>query len=119
MKHTEIEIKLDKVRHLKFGHNALCAMEEALGGPMTASVLYSHRGQRAMLYAGLLHEDERLTLEQSGLFFDDHDPVYIMGKIREAVSGTGPDLADRHTSRIQDVIVDDLRNNGLIRPAPT
>jgi hypothetical protein len=92
MKRTEIEIKLDKVRHLKFGHNALCAMEETLG-ELVPEVLDSHRGQRAMLYAGLVHEDERLTLEDAGRFFDDHDPAYIMGKIREAVSG--PDLADQ------------------------
>ncbi|SRR6266568_7079589 len=119
MKRTEIEIKLDKVRHLKFGHNAFCAMEEALGS-MTVAVLDSHRGQRAMLFAGLLHEDERLTLEQAGQFFDDHDAGYIMGKIREAVSGTEPDLADRdRTAKIQDVIVDDLRNNGPIRQALT
>ena len=87
MKRTEIEIKLDKVRHLKFGHNALCAMEEAVGGLMTAEILDSHRGQRAMLYAGLLHEDEQLTLEQAERFFDDHGADYIMRKINEAVGG--------------------------------
>ena len=90
MKRTEIEIKLDKVRHLKFGHNALCAMEEVLGGPMTETVLASHRGQRALLYAGLLHEDRRLTLEQAGNFFDDFDPAYIMNRIGDAIKASQP-----------------------------
>ena len=84
-----IEIQLDRPRHLKFDHNAFCLLDEVLN-PMTETVLASHRGQRALLYAGLLHEDRRLTLEQAGNFFDDFDPAYIMNRIGDAIKASQP-----------------------------
>jgi hypothetical protein len=83
-----VEIHLDRPRHLKFNHNAFCTMEDVLNVPkeaLTKKLLLTHRGQRAMLYAALLHEDARLTLNQAGQFFDDYDPAHIMDRITEAM----------------------------------
>ena len=94
MNRTDVEIKLDKVRHLKFGHNAFCAMEEVLGGFLTGEVLATARGQRAMLFAGLVHEDSTLTVERTGQFFDEYDPIEIMSKVDEAMRVSRPDLKE-------------------------
>jgi hypothetical protein len=91
--HGRVEINLDKVRHLKFSHNGFCVLDEILN-PLTPEVLKTHRGQRALLYAGLVHEDRGLTLEQAGNFFDDHDPAYIMNKIAEAMEAARPSVKD-------------------------
>lgn len=63
-------------RLLRFDMNALCALEEALGLSITDfdPGKAGFRGQRALLWAGLLHEDEqfakgypaRLTVAQVG-----------------------------------------------------
>jgi len=84
-----VAIQLDRPRYLKFDHNAFCVMEEVLN-PLTPAVLASHRGQRALLYAGLLHEDKALTLERAGNFFDDYDPSVIMKTIAEAIEASRP-----------------------------
>lgn len=89
-----VEIKLDKKRMLKFDFNAYCTLEDTLAislaevsNPMSLGL----RAHRAMLYCGLLHEDDNLTLAEVGQFFDDYDRKYILDKIVEAVKAANPE----------------------------
>lgn len=64
-----IPIVLDRQRHLLLNLNAYCIAEEITGVnyiQKTASGDLSMRDLRALLYAGLLHEDPKLTLSQVG-----------------------------------------------------
>jgi hypothetical protein len=66
MEKNTVAIMLDKERHLYFDVNSLVALEEAgvefseLDGKIKTSAL------RKIIWAGLLHEDKELTLEQVG-----------------------------------------------------
>ncbi|MEM3453497.1 MAG: hypothetical protein QW835_07745 [Candidatus Hadarchaeum sp.] len=66
-----IEIKLDKVRHLRLDFNALAKAEEVTGKSFLTSeglswATTSAKGLRALIWACLLHEDPDLTLEEVG-----------------------------------------------------
>ena len=65
-----LEITLDKPRQLRFTFNALCVLEDTLGRPL-GDVLgalrrLNARDFRAVLWAGLRHEDPALTPEGAG-----------------------------------------------------
>ncbi len=93
-----VTIQLDRERHLQFDLNAMATFEELTGkslfkggssGDMTA------KDCRALLYAGLKHEDKDLTLEQVGAMITlDNMPdiaeVLAKAWTKANEEGTGP-----------------------------
>jgi len=68
---SENTIKLDRERTLRIDANALADAEEKLGAPILEKIGRGRLGIReirALLWAGLCHEDAELTLERAGDF---------------------------------------------------
>ena len=66
-----VPIDLDKRRHLLFDFNTLALLESLTGRNMLGENAWDNLTAadiRAFLYAGLLHEDPNLKLEQVGSF---------------------------------------------------
>lgn len=66
----EVSIRLDRVRTLKFTFNAFAEFE-ALTGKSIQQVFQDQEAlgfglMRQLLWAGLIHEDKTLTVEQAG-----------------------------------------------------
>lgn len=64
-----VKINLDKERTLLFDLNAMVEFEEATGKSLMSGESLSNLGMkdiRALLWAGLVHEDEKITLKQVG-----------------------------------------------------
>lgn len=86
-----VSIELDKVRHLKFNLNALILAEKTTGKKM-AELGNTEGGfdmefLRAMMYAGLKHEDKKLTLEDVGDMIDFNNLEEVTNKLNEAMQG--------------------------------
>ncbi|MGF9741577.1 hypothetical protein ABEX38_29860 [Priestia megaterium] len=82
-------LHLDKERTLKFSLNALVEAEEALGFPLSElGDKMSIRAMRALLYAGLKHEDAELTELQVGdmITMDNMEEVQVA--LTEAMGGS-------------------------------
>ena len=77
-----VTIELDKARNLRYGINALVKVEELTGKSITKLDLenISMKDLRAILFAGLYHEDLDLTPEKVGTLIDEHSDI---GKIAE------------------------------------
>lgn len=88
-----IPIQLDKERHLKFDLNAFAELEELYGDINTAFEAMqkgSIKAIRAMLWAGLIHEDKTLTVEQVGSMIDMSNINEVMSAIAQAISEAMP-----------------------------
>lgn len=86
-----IEIKLDKVRHVRFGTNNLIQAERALGIGIADIALGLQKRPtleltRAMLWAGLLPEDPALTIEKVGEWVTPKKISTIWPKLVEALN---------------------------------
>ncbi|SFS75858.1 hypothetical protein [Marininema halotolerans] len=83
-----VDIQLDKKRRLKFNMNALTELEDALGMPITglSSQKVGMKELRAMLWAGLLHEDADLTLKEAGDLMEMEKLHEISEKVTEAMT---------------------------------
>lgn len=90
-KNKVVAIKLDKERHLKFNLNALITAEEITGKKLAE--LGDNKGNfdlaflRAMLFAGLRHEDKELTLEEVGDLIDFDNLEEVTAKLGDAMQG--------------------------------
>jgi len=78
-----------RVRHLRYDFNALVALEEVLGSPMSevgnlVSGSVRLKDLRAIIWAGLLHEDRDITEEDVGNWIDLNKLGDIADKVREA-----------------------------------
>jgi hypothetical protein len=77
--------------------NALAELEMALGGQSFSEVLSGEMGLatiRALVWAGLRHEDRSLTLERAGMILqkaiDGGTPLAdLLAKVSEAVTSCG------------------------------
>ncbi|MFV9511805.1 hypothetical protein [Tepidibacillus sp. LV47] len=88
-----IPIILDKERHLKFDLNAFAELEELYGDFQTAMDAMqkgSIKAIRAMLWAGLIHEDKSLTVEDVGSMIDMSNINEVVGIISKAISEAMP-----------------------------
>lgn len=98
-----VKIELDRERHLKFDLNAACQIEEhtgknyfkMLGDGLTASDL------RAVLWAGLVHEDADLTIEQIGAMIHPGKVVTLMEAISEAVTASLPESTEQQEAQVE------------------
>jgi len=83
-----VKITLDKERSLLYDFNALAALEEEYGDiekALDALARGSVKAIRAVLWAGLLHEDETLTVKQVGKMLMPADIGRVGDAINEAL----------------------------------
>ncbi len=81
-----VEIELDKPRKLLYDLNAMAGFEKETGKSfldlskekMTATLI------RAILWAGLIHEDKALTVEKVGSLITPSNMLDIQDKVMEA-----------------------------------
>lgn len=89
---TEVTVHLDKERRFVFDLNALIELEEIYGSKEDAIKALKGGGLkhiRAWMWAGLVHEDSSLTVEEVGRIFSKADPdtvVQIADEILRAAS---------------------------------
>lgn len=87
-----VKVMLDKERSLVYDFNALALIEEhydTMANAMEALSKGSVRAIRVFLWAGLVHEDETLTLKEVGKWA----PSVVLGlsdKITEALNAALP-----------------------------
>lgn len=82
------------VFNLKYDMNAYIEIEEVHGSIKTAFKDLEDgnlKAIRTVLWAGLLHENESLTLKQVGAMIDFKDVANIIEKIQEAMEDSLPD----------------------------
>jgi hypothetical protein len=80
---------LDKERNLKFNLNSLITIEELTGIKVSEMGENSDFGMvtlRAMVYAGIRHEDKEITLEEVGDCIDFDNMEDVAQAIGEAMS---------------------------------
>lgn len=98
IREKKVYIELDKKREIRFDLNAMAELEEIYGDlPSAMEALHkkmSVKAMRALLYAGLKHEDETLTLQQVGSMVKMSDLSRITEKITEAFKADTPDMED-------------------------
>lgn len=82
-----VDIELDRKRRLKFNMNALSELEDVLGRPITqlSDQTIGMKELRALLWAGLLHEDPDLSLQEVGALVEMENIQLISEKITEAM----------------------------------
>lgn len=94
---VKVPVTLDgEERVLIFSFNALCQAEEMTGmNLLVGDVTFSSvRVLRALVWAGLLHEDPLLTIERAGDLIEGAGADYVLGKIMDAYGKAMPDLED-------------------------
>jgi hypothetical protein len=88
-----VTIQMDKERHIKYGFNALIALEQELGRPITSlgDGEFSMKDLRSMFYVGLKWEDKDLTYDAVGDAMDsaleENGIDYLSAKLSEALQG--------------------------------
>lgn len=96
-----VEIELDKKRHLLLDFNAYCDIEEEYGD--FQYIFEKMQGMspiaiRALLWAGLKHEDEELTLKEVGRMIGLADREYINERIIKALELSMPEAKNSKAS---------------------
>jgi hypothetical protein len=89
---VKVHLRLDRERTLIISFNALCLAEEITGinflmGEFTFS---SVRVMRALVWAGLIHEDPSLTLEQVGDLIEQRGASEVARVIIDAFAAAMP-----------------------------
>ena len=94
IREVRIPIDLDKLRTRLFDLNAFAELEDKFGSldqafqKMQAG---SVKATRMLLWAGLLHEDEKLTERQVGAMISLTNVERIMEQITEALTAAQPE----------------------------
>jgi len=106
VREKKIFVELDKKRELRFDLNAMAELEEIYGDfQETMEALnkkLSIKAMRALLYAGLKHEDEGLTLKKVGSMVKMSDLAMLTQKITEAFKADMPEEKDLEDIKNQD-----------------
>ena len=92
---VRVKIELDKERTLVMGMNAFCAAEEILGFGLMSEIRFEEmRVVRALLWAGLIHEDPSLSVGEAGRLADSAPGgwQYVSEKVGEAIQSAQPNL---------------------------
>ncbi|MGE5390907.1 MAG: hypothetical protein ACM3PE_07570 [Deltaproteobacteria bacterium] len=91
-------IILDKPRNIRLNTNALVKVEEVLERSLSEfGTSFGITEIRAMLWAGLLHEDKSLSLDTVGDLIDEAGFEYVAEKVGEAINiamGIKPEESD-------------------------
>lgn len=88
-----IPIELDKARTIVFDLNAYAELEDKYGSiekAMEALETGSIKAVRAVLWAGLLHEDEKLTEKQVGAMIGMQEMKTLTQSIMDGISSSMP-----------------------------
>jgi hypothetical protein len=95
-----VTVQLDKRRTILFDLNALSLIEERLDIKLKElpSLLGSARALRAMLWAGLVHEDEDLTEKDVGALVNGDNLMEIMEAVNDAVGEAFPEQEETENS---------------------
>jgi hypothetical protein len=98
----DVKINLDKERNLRFDLNAMVEFEGVSGrnifdGTFTGAKM-SAREIRAMLWACLIHEDKKLTLDQVGGLITVGNMAEVATKLGEAFSVATKGTEDKDAS---------------------
>jgi hypothetical protein len=99
IKQTGIPITLDKERHFIFDLNAMEAIEEKYGSideALSAAGKQRMKDMKFLIYEGLLHEDESITLDQVGKMVN---MLNLTETSHELLKGMGFSLPDAETKR--------------------
>ena len=94
VKETAVPIVLDKPRNIVFDLNAFSELEEIYGSmdaAFKAMQTGSMKAARTLLWAGLLHEDDALTVKQVGAMVTMPTLESVMNAISEALLGAMPE----------------------------
>lgn len=92
-----VEIRLDKPRFLRFDINAIADLEEATGKSLMELMDENNIGisaMRALLWAGLKHQDKLLTLQRAGeliqaFIVNGGSLATLMEKVAKAITSSG------------------------------
>jgi len=88
IKSKPVPIELDKTRHLHYDLNAFAELEEIYG---SIDALFKQLEQfkmkaiRALLWAGLIHEDENLTEKDVGRLVSVQNLTEIVGVLTDSI----------------------------------
>ena len=94
VKEIAVPLELDKPRTLKFDLNAFAELEDKYGNMEQAFFAMqsgSMKAARTLLWAGLLHEDEKLTERQVGRMVTLENLGVVMDTISEALLEAMPE----------------------------
>ena len=94
IREVRIPIELDKPRTLLFDLNAFAELEDKFGSLDQAFQKMqqgSVKATRTLLWAGLLHEDEKLTERQVGAMISLTNVERIMEQITDALTAALPE----------------------------
>ena len=94
VKEIAITIELDKPRTLLFDLNAFSELEDVYGSmdaAFKAMQTGSMKAARTLLWAGLLHEDESLTVRKVGAMVNMRNLESVMDTISTALLGAMPE----------------------------
>lgn len=84
-----VPVTLDKPRSLRYDAFALMMAERKLGKPIARLDYESLETTLTILWAGLVHEDPRLTVEEVARFVNPGEFGEISQKITEAMEAAG------------------------------
>lgn len=92
---VEIPIMLDRQRNIKLSFNAFVLVEKVTGLSMLSGQLdlTSLTAIQAIMWAGLVHEDPTLTLEQVGDLIEDYGIAKVMTDLAAAIQASMPEFA--------------------------
>lgn len=91
-----VPIMLDKERTLKYDLNAFAEIEERFGTVQKAFDELQQqklKAVRAVLWAGLIHEDPKLTERQVGSLLSLGDLATILPAVTEAITAALPQVS--------------------------
>lgn len=97
-----ITVNLDKERKLNFDLNAFCELEEMFGDidkAFKALDKGSMKAIRGLLYAGLISDDETLTLKQVGSMININNIEEISKMISEALNNSMPEVNEEEIEK--------------------
>lgn len=98
IKAKKVKLMLDRERTIKFDLNAFIELEDMFGSVNKALEEIrkgSMKAARAVLWAGLIHEDESLTLKQVGAMLDMETLPRVTEALAEAIGGSLPEKGEQ------------------------
>ena len=101
VKEKEYVVMLDKERHIKFDLNSFVELEEKFGDIDKAFEAMSKgtmKSIRTLLWAGLVHEDEKLTERHAASLVSFENLDEVMAKIQLATGDALPSQKSSPTS---------------------
>ena len=107
VKEIAVPLELDKPRTLMFDLNAFAELEDKYGNMEQAFFAMqsgSMKAARTLLWAGLLHEDEKLTERQVGRMVTLENLGVVMDTISEALLEAMPE--DSEEANAEDAAAD-------------